>query len=238
MKKIELEKNFVFVVTVKGENVKDAYDTLTKAYDAIKNGYVKGENHEYTVSLVSTEDVKSETPMFDVCFKNGKILETMVCVNTQVREDDTTFVKVFENVECDNPIPEEFDFKSLFHKNTLRSFDKLIEDIKSFGEETGEGEEVELYEYLDTRFSVKNIRIEENYLVYDWKSFPIDWSEQRDKIADQYEDTKEWFAIEGLDSLSEVIKFWRSCLNRAKRYWKMSSEELDKLSEEGEENYE
>ena len=44
-----------------------------------------------------------------------------------------------------------------------------------------------------------------------------------------YDDDEKEFFEEDINGIVDSIKFWRKCLNRAKCYWSMDTETLDKI---------
>lgn len=102
----------------------------------------------------------------------------------------------------------------------IKAFEKLDQDIKAFGKETGEEDFVTLYEDALHSRIVKNFFLYKNgKLVWIEKDFP--WTEPK----------KEDYIHEDDDDIRDTLKFWRACLNRAKRYWKMNAETLDKIQD-------
>lgn len=123
---------------------------------------------------------------------------------------------------------------ALVTKRFLNMVAKFNEDIKAFAEESGE-EEATLYEDILTSFTLSNVRIEGNYLVYDYEG-----REEKDilfRFSKEVKEGEEAAAIdEGLyynwiDEAKEQIKFWRACLRRAKKYLAMSAEDLETKEE-------
>ena len=49
-------------------------------------------------------------------------------------------------------------------------------------------------------------------------------------IVRQDEESGEYYE-DDIDGIMAYIKFWRSCLKRAKRYWSMDSEKLDAIQD-------
>ena len=73
-------------------------------------------------------------------------------------------------------------------------------------------------------------RIEEKEFIYNY-----DGSENRDPIfrmleEDEIEDDEDYY-FSYVEEIKRDIKFWRSCIRRAKKYWAMSCEELDAKEE-------
>lgn len=99
----------------------------------------------------------------------------------------------------------------------VKAFEKFNADLKAFGEETGEVF-VTLYEDAYTTRQVTNFRL--------YKNGNLKWLEIWDGVSrefvepmmDEY-DAREW------------LSFWRAGLRRAKRYWMMDTETLDKIQD-------
>lgn len=100
---------------------------------------------------------------------------------------------------------------------------KFNEDLKAWAKTTGE-KEAELYEDIYTSFTLSDMRLENGCLVYNY-----DGREEREQIVQ--EEDGEFYETEGIDGIAEGIKFWRSCLRRAKRYWETDPDTLDKMSD-------
>lgn len=102
---------------------------------------------------------------------------------------------------------------------------KLNQDLEAWAKTTGEAE-AELYEDINTWFTLSNLRLENGCLLYNY-----DGREVSEEIVRYDEDEREYYELQGIDGIAEGIKFWRSCLRRAKRYWETDSDTLDKMSE-------
>jgi hypothetical protein len=94
----------------------------------------------------------------------------------------------------------------------LKSIEKLNQDLQAFAKETEE-EVATLYEDIYTSFTLSDIELDGDRL-----SFTYDGKRETERMMDE-DDLKEW------------LKFWRSCLKRAKRYWGTDSETLDAISD-------
>lgn len=81
----------------------------------------------------------------------------------------------------------------------------------------------ELYEDAFTSFTLANVRVEDGRLIYDY-----DGQVESEKVVLYDEEENEYYE-DGIDGITEYIKFWRACLRRAKRYWSMDVEKLDKI---------
>lgn len=98
-------------------------------------------------------------------------------------------------------------------KRMVRAFDRFNADLNAFRLETGD-ELATLYEDAYTTRNVKNFRLS--------LAGTLTWVEDN-----QYERETMFDDDEARDFLS----FWRSCLRRAKRYWAMDTETLDKIQD-------
>lgn len=83
-----------------------------------------------------------------------------------------------------------------------------------------------LYEDANTSFTLSDIHLMEGCLCYTY-----DGKDDHDTLVQKDPDTGEYYEIEGPDSLMGIIKFWRKCLKRAKRYWAMDPDWLDKIQD-------
>lgn len=117
------------------------------------------------------------------------------------------------------------DLNQYIKKSHLRMVEKFKEDLEMFRQQTGD-KVVELYEDAYTSFKLGDIKVENGILSYQY-----DDGRDFDRIVLQDPDTKEYYEDESLDSLPEIIKFWRKCLRRAKRYWSMDPDRLDKIQD-------
>lgn len=121
----------------------------------------------------------------------------------------------------------------LITKRFINMVNKFNEELKAFAKETEE-EEPTLYEDIFLSFTLSNVRIEGDYFCYNY-----DGVEERELIW-WFEDgvTDEWKAYDegdyycNVEEIKESIKFWKSCLRRAKRYWGTSGDKLDKIGED------
>lgn len=107
-------------------------------------------------------------------------------------------------------------------KSHLRMVEKFNEELEAFRKET-EAEVAELYEDAFTSFTLANVRVEDGRLIYDY-----DGQVESEKVVLYDEEENEYYE-DGIDGITEYIKFWRACLRRAKRYWSMDVEKLDKI---------
>jgi hypothetical protein len=106
------------------------------------------------------------------------------------------------------------------HQNMVAKFNQ---DLQAWAKYTGEDEPT-LYEDINTFFTLSNMRLENGCLLYNY-----DGREEREQIVQ--EEDGEFYETEGIDGIAEGIKFWRSCLRRAKRYWETDPDTLDKMSD-------
>jgi len=89
---------------------------------------------------------------------------------------------------------------------------RLNADLQAFAKETGE-KVATLYEDVWTSYTLENIQLKGNRL-----SYTYDGRRETERVID-WDEVKDW------------LKFWRQCLNRAKRYWATDSDTLDKMSD-------
>ena len=100
----------------------------------------------------------------------------------------------------------------------VKAFERFNADLKVFGEETGETF-VTLYEDAFTTRRVANFRL--------YKNGNLKWIEietgqlSREEVEVMMDD----------DDAKEWLSFWRANLRRAKRYWAMDTETLDKIQD-------
>jgi len=114
------------------------------------------------------------------------------------------------------------DLNKYIKKSHLRMVEKFNADLEAFRQETQE-EAATLYEDQFTSFTLANVRVENGCLL-----FQYDGSQESQTIVNYDEHTKVYWEDE-IDGIAEWVKFWRKCLNRAKRYWSMDTEKLDAI---------
>jgi len=108
-------------------------------------------------------------------------------------------------------------------KSHIRAVEKFAEELRQFAAETGE-EEPTLYEDQYTSFTLSNPRVEDGYLVYNY-----DGRLERENMVRE-QDGEIW-EEEYFDSIMAYVRFWKSCLRRARRYWEMDIDRLDALQD-------
>ena len=107
----------------------------------------------------------------------------------------------------------------------IKAFEKFNEDLKTFGEQTGEVF-VTLYEDANTTRRVANFKL--------YKNGKLKWVEMEDVYQDRQiisRAMQEEYVHTDDDDIKESLDFWRTNLRRAKRYWAMDVETLDAIQE-------
>lgn len=107
----------------------------------------------------------------------------------------------------------------------IKAFEKFNEDLKAFGDETGEIF-VTLYEDANITREVSNFKL--------YKNGKLTWLEMEWTFKDGkrvYESRKEEYIHDNDDDIRDSLNFWRANLRRAKRYWSMNTETLDKIQD-------
>ena len=117
------------------------------------------------------------------------------------------------------------DFNKYIKKSHIRAVEKFNEELKAWAKETGE-EEVTLYENLNTSFTLSNPVVENGYLKFNYDGKPDSVN-----CVMQDELTKEYYEDEFIDGIMDYVKYWRACLKRAKKYWEIDPDILDKMAE-------
>jgi hypothetical protein len=117
------------------------------------------------------------------------------------------------------------DFNIYIKKSHIKAVEKFNEELKAWAKEAGE-EEVTLYENLNTSFTLSNPIVENGWLKfnYDGKPDSVYCVLQDDLTGEYYED-------EGIDGIMDYVKYWRACLKRAKKYWEIDPDILDRMAE-------
>lgn len=109
-------------------------------------------------------------------------------------------------------------------KSHIRAVEKFNEELEAWTKETGENAAT-LYENANTSFTLANIHVENGWLKFDYDGQP-------DSVLVVVKDDLEGeYYEESLDGIMDYVKFWRKCLRRAKRYWAMDPDELDKIQD-------
>lgn len=103
-------------------------------------------------------------------------------------------------------------------KRHLKAWEKFSDELEAFGKETGTGEYVTLYEDAYTTREVKGFKMTATGILTWWEAetYKEKESQEREQMMDE-DDAREW------------LKFWRANLRRAKRYWAMDADTLDKI---------
>ena len=109
-------------------------------------------------------------------------------------------------------------------KSHLNMVEKFNAALEAFRQET-QAEAAELYEDAFTSFTLANVRVENGALFYEYDGktdyHQVVFIDRIDGKLEHWEDD--------VDGIAEWVKFWRKCLNRAKRYWSMDTEKLDAI---------
>ena len=117
------------------------------------------------------------------------------------------------------------DLNIFIKKSHLKALDKFKEDLEAFRKETGE-EVAVLYEDAYTSFKLGDIKVENGIL-----NFRYDDGRDYERVVLRDPDTRKYYEVEFMDGIMDYIKFWRKCLKRAKRYWMMDPDRLDKIQD-------
>jgi hypothetical protein len=105
-------------------------------------------------------------------------------------------------------------------KRHLTAWVRFNEDLMAFTGETGE-EFATLYEDAYTTRQVKGFEMTEDGILTWWEydtysKTPL--KQEREQMMDE-DDAREW------------LSFWRANLRRARRYWEMDTETLDRIQD-------
>ncbi len=110
-------------------------------------------------------------------------------------------------------------------KSHIKAVEKFNEELLAWAKETGEKEST-LYEDANTSFTLSDITVERGKMFFNYDGKPDSAT-----IVMKDELDGEYYEDEGIDSIMEYVKFWRSCLKRAKRYWSMDPDRLDAIQD-------
>ena len=108
-------------------------------------------------------------------------------------------------------------------KSHIKAVDKFREELEAFARETGE-KEVTLYENANTSFTLSDPVLENG-----WLKFNYDGQPDSVRMVEEDDWDGKYYETEGIDSIMEYIRFWRKCLNRAKKFWAMDPDHLDAI---------
>ena len=109
-------------------------------------------------------------------------------------------------------------------KSHLKMVERFNSDLEAFRQETGE-DVATLYEDATTSFTLADVRVSNGNMVFEY-----DGKEESHAVVLEDFDTGEYYE-DDIDGIVEWVRFWRSCLRRAKRYWAMDAEKLDKIQD-------
>lgn len=117
------------------------------------------------------------------------------------------------------------DLNIFIKKKHLEALEKFKDELEAFRKETGE-EVAVLYEDAYTSFKLGDIKVESGIL-----SYRYDDGRDYERIVLRDPDTRKYYEVDVMDGIMDFVKFWRKCLRRAKRYWAMDTEKLDKIQD-------
>ena len=102
----------------------------------------------------------------------------------------------------------------------LKAWEKFSSDLAAFAQETGQ-DYTTLYEDAYTTREVKDFKMTQDGILTWWEceTFPREKVRQEQEQMMDEDDAREW------------LKFWRANLRRAKRYWEMDTDTLDKIQD-------
>lgn len=114
------------------------------------------------------------------------------------------------------------DLNKYIKKSHIKMVEKFNEDLEAFRIET-EADAAELYEDAITAFTLANVCVSNGCLVFEY-----DGKTESYHVVHEDFDTGEYYE-DDIDGIVEWVKFWRKCLNRAKRYWATDPDTLDAI---------
>ena len=102
----------------------------------------------------------------------------------------------------------------------IKAWEKFNEELEAFRIEIGEQEFVTLYEDAYTTREVKDFKMTKTGILTWWEheTFKEATRQEREQMIDE-DDAREW------------LKYWRAAFRKAKRYWSMDAEILDKIQD-------
>lgn len=108
---------------------------------------------------------------------------------------------------------------------TIKAFAKFNDELKAFGEETGETF-VTLYEDINTTRRVADFHLCKNGKLK-WVEMELTYTKNGSTYLSQGQ-TEQMYDE---DEAKDYLKFWKACLRRARKYWATDGETLDKMAE-------
>ena len=102
-------------------------------------------------------------------------------------------------------------------KRHIKAWERFNNELNAFREECSE-DFAWLYEDAYTIRKVKDFKMTEAGLLT-WQEYDYGAIESNAEWMYDEEDARDW------------LKFWKSCFRRAKRYWAMDSDTLDKIQD-------
>lgn len=123
------------------------------------------------------------------------------------------------------------DLNKYIKKSHFKAVEKFNKELEDYRKETGD-EVATLYENIYTSFKLSDIRIVNGELVYNY-----DGKEDKESVVSYDDESDSWYE-DDLYGIMDTLKFWKSCLRRAKKYWSMNPDTLDAISEGSKEDIE
>ena len=117
------------------------------------------------------------------------------------------------------------DLNQYIKKSHIKAIEKFNTELQAWADETGDMPP-QLSEDVFTSFTLWNIRVEDGWLLYEY-----DGQLEKDRIV-RFDDEEQQYYEDEFDGIMDAIKFWRACLRRAKKYWSMDSDTLDRMYDE------
>lgn len=126
----------------------------------------------------------------------------------------------------------EQDMNKYIKKSHIKAVEKFNEELRQWSEYTNgtPDDDAQLYEDINTDFTLANVRVEDGRLKYRY-----DGKEEYEEMLCVDDDDGSLWEKEGMDDIMDYLKFWRACLRRAKRYFAMDPDKLDRMAD-GEED--
>lgn len=101
----------------------------------------------------------------------------------------------------------------------VKAFEKFNADLQAFGKESCSDTCVAVYEDANTSRFVSNFKLYKNgKLTWDEEDYDGNIRHESEQLMDD-------------DEARDYLSFWRANLRRAKRYWEMDIETLDKIQD-------
>ena len=115
------------------------------------------------------------------------------------------------------------DRNSIIKKSHIKAVEKFNQELIAFADYTQDYPPT-LYEDIFTSFTLWNVYVKDGCLCYEY-----DGKMEKDDLIMYDEEEEVYFEDEYYSGIMNAVKFWRTCLRRAKKYFAEDPEVLDRI---------